>query len=122
MIAAAALSEIICSIRISASVAKPEGFRLSGGSPSRATMAKRASRPSSCATPSSRSAMLLINLMGWTILVGDRIEHRASMPQPVFRFAPSPNGELHLGHAYSALFTDEAAKALNGVFLLRIED
>ncbi len=66
--------------------------------------------------------MLLINLMGWTILVDDRIEHRASMPQPVFRFAPSPNGELHLGHAYSALFTDEAAKALNGAFLLRIED
>jgi glutamyl-Q tRNA(Asp) synthetase len=44
------------------------------------------------------------------------------MPQPVFRFAPSPNGELHLGHAYSALFAERAAKESGGVFLLRIED
>jgi glutamyl-Q tRNA(Asp) synthetase len=42
--------------------------------------------------------------------------------QPVFRFAPSPNGRLHLGHAYSALFTGSAAKAAGGVMLLRIED
>lgn len=42
--------------------------------------------------------------------------------QPVFRFAPSPNGRIHLGHAYSALFTAEAAKATGGVMLLRIED
>lgn len=41
---------------------------------------------------------------------------------PVFRFAPSPNGHLHLGHAYSALFTAIWAKALGGRFLLRIED
>ncbi len=41
---------------------------------------------------------------------------------PVFRFAPSPNGYLHLGHAYSALFTWQMAKATNGRFLLRIED
>ena len=38
------------------------------------------------------------------------------------RFAPSPNGPLHLGHAYSALFTAEAANQLGGAFLLRIED
>ncbi|MGI9379477.1 MAG: tRNA glutamyl-Q(34) synthetase GluQRS, partial [Methyloligellaceae bacterium] len=38
------------------------------------------------------------------------------------RFAPSPNGALHLGHAYSALFAWEMAKVLNGQFLLRIED
>jgi glutamyl-Q tRNA(Asp) synthetase len=44
------------------------------------------------------------------------------MPQPVFRFAPSPNGELHLGHAYSALFTERAARTVGGLFLLRIED
>jgi glutamyl-Q tRNA(Asp) synthetase len=44
------------------------------------------------------------------------------MPQPVFRFAPSPNGELHLGHAYSALFTERAARQARGLFLLRIED
>jgi glutamyl-Q tRNA(Asp) synthetase len=42
--------------------------------------------------------------------------------RPVFRFAPSPNGELHLGHAYSALFTSAAARAAGGRFLLRIED
>jgi len=38
------------------------------------------------------------------------------------RFAPSPNGWLHLGHAYSAIFASNAAKELNGHFLLRIED
>jgi glutamyl-Q tRNA(Asp) synthetase len=42
--------------------------------------------------------------------------------QPVFRFAPSPNGFLHLGHAYSALFAYAAAEAHGGTFLLRIED
>lgn len=41
---------------------------------------------------------------------------------PVFRFAPSPNGYLHLGHALSALLNFEAARASNGRFLLRIED
>jgi glutamyl-Q tRNA(Asp) synthetase len=41
---------------------------------------------------------------------------------PIFRFAPSPNGYLHLGHAYSAIFTAEAAKAAGGKMLLRIED
>ena len=42
--------------------------------------------------------------------------------RPVFRFAPSPNGELHLGHALSALVGYEQAKAVGGRFLLRIED
>src|SRR5215469_3911689 len=41
---------------------------------------------------------------------------------PVLRFAPSPNGRLHLGHALSALFTARATEALGGTFLLRIED
>ncbi len=40
----------------------------------------------------------------------------------VYRFAPSPNGFLHLGHAFSALFTYKAAREDNGRFLLRIED
>lgn len=44
------------------------------------------------------------------------------MKRPVFRFAPSPNGELHLGHAWSALVTHDAARAAGGRFLLRIED
>ncbi len=41
---------------------------------------------------------------------------------PVFRFAPSPNGELHLGHAYSALLNARMAAAAGGRLLLRIED
>lgn len=44
------------------------------------------------------------------------------MGKPVFRFAPSPNGELHLGHALSALTGFEMARRLGGRFLLRIED
>ena len=40
----------------------------------------------------------------------------------VFRFAPSPNGELHLGHALSALVGYQRARACGGRFLLRIED
>jgi glutamyl-Q tRNA(Asp) synthetase len=42
--------------------------------------------------------------------------------QPVFRFAPSPNGRLHLGHAYSALLNADLARRWGGRFLLRIED
>ena len=41
---------------------------------------------------------------------------------PVFRFAPSPNGYLHLGHALSALLNHDMAKAANARLLLRIED
>jgi glutamyl-Q tRNA(Asp) synthetase len=41
---------------------------------------------------------------------------------PVFRFAPSPNGYLHLGHALSALLNAGRAKAAGGRLLLRIED
>jgi glutamyl-Q tRNA(Asp) synthetase len=44
------------------------------------------------------------------------------MPPPVFRFAPSPNGYLHLGHAYSALLNFDSARQVGGRFLLRIED
>ncbi|MEK9833800.1 MAG: glutamate--tRNA ligase family protein, partial [Rhodospirillaceae bacterium] len=40
----------------------------------------------------------------------------------VTRFAPSPTGLLHLGHAYSALFAWRLADAAGGRFLLRIED
>ena len=44
------------------------------------------------------------------------------MPPPVFRFAPSPNGYLHLGHAFSALLNFDLAQRTDGRFLLRIED
>jgi glutamyl-Q tRNA(Asp) synthetase len=42
--------------------------------------------------------------------------------QPVFRFAPSPNGLLHRGHAFSALTNDALARRVGGRLLLRIED
>jgi glutamyl-Q tRNA(Asp) synthetase len=41
---------------------------------------------------------------------------------PVFRFAPSPNGYLHLGHALSALLNADMARSIAGRLLLRIED
>ena len=41
---------------------------------------------------------------------------------PTFRFAPTPNGALHLGHAYSALMNQRLAQATGGRLLLRIED
>ncbi|WP_146345357.1 tRNA glutamyl-Q(34) synthetase GluQRS [Falsiphaeobacter marinintestinus] len=40
----------------------------------------------------------------------------------VTRFAPSPTGPLHLGHAYSAVLAHDMAQAAKGQFLLRIED
>jgi glutamyl-Q tRNA(Asp) synthetase len=42
--------------------------------------------------------------------------------RPTFRFAPSPNGPLHLGHAFSAILNHDMAHAAGGRFLLRIED
>lgn len=46
--------------------------------------------------------------------------HPASVP--TFRFAPSPTGRLHLGHALSALLNAQAARRAGGRFLLRIEN
>lgn len=46
----------------------------------------------------------------------------ATTQRPVLRFAPSPNGELHLGHALSALVCYAEAQAMGGRFLVRIED
>jgi glutamyl-Q tRNA(Asp) synthetase len=51
----------------------------------------------------------------------ETMDRRLSKP-PVFRFAPSPNGLLHLGHALSALLNHDMAKVEAGRFLLRIED
>ncbi len=42
--------------------------------------------------------------------------------RPAIRFAPSPNGRLHLGHAYSALLAYDTARAMGARFLLRIDD
>jgi glutamyl-Q tRNA(Asp) synthetase len=44
------------------------------------------------------------------------------MSTRILRFAPSPNGHLHLGHAYSALLNDDIARATGSTLLLRIED
>ena len=44
------------------------------------------------------------------------------MTPPAFRFAPSPNGRLHLGHAYCALLNERLARACGGRLLLRLED
>ena len=44
------------------------------------------------------------------------------MAELITRFAPSPTGPLHLGHAFSALTAFDLAKSANGQFLLRIED
>lgn len=44
------------------------------------------------------------------------------MPNFVTRFAPSPTGPLHLGHAFAALTAWDAARVAGGRFLLRIED
>ncbi|GAB4480754.1 MAG: tRNA glutamyl-Q(34) synthetase GluQRS [Erythrobacter tepidarius] len=51
--------------------------------------------------------------------MGDRMP---AVTPIVTRFAPSPNGRLHLGHALSAIIAHDLAKASGGRFLLRIED
>lgn len=48
--------------------------------------------------------------------------HETQSGQKVFRFAPSPNGYLHLGHARSAILNHDLAREKGGRFLLRIED
>lgn len=52
----------------------------------------------------------------------ERDRQTTTRDAPVFRFAPSPNGRLHLGHALSALLNAEMAESLGGRLLLRIED
>jgi glutamyl-Q tRNA(Asp) synthetase len=58
----------------------------------------------------------------WTPGSSPGVTRNIGMPQPVFRFAPSPNGYLHLGHALSALLNADLARASGGRLLLRIED
>ncbi len=50
------------------------------------------------------------------------MDSKPGQKQPVLRFAPSPNGYLHIGHALSAILNFEIAMQLRGRFLLRIED
>lgn len=51
----------------------------------------------------------------------DRLRHRLPAA-PLTRFAPSPTGHLHLGHAVNAVFVWGIARALGGRVLLRLED
>jgi glutamyl-Q tRNA(Asp) synthetase len=57
-----------------------------------------------------------------TVTATDRSTEAARAVRRVFRFAPSPNGYLHRGHAYSALLNQRAADTTRGRLLLRIED
>jgi glutamyl-Q tRNA(Asp) synthetase len=52
----------------------------------------------------------------------ERISDMSTADGVVTRFAPSPTGRLHLGHAYSALLAHDFARERGGAFLLRIED
>jgi len=63
-------------------------------------------------------------LHGWAMTHpgGKEKRRKITATRPVLRLAPSPNGYLHLGHAFSALFTARVAEALGGRVLLRIED
>jgi glutamyl-Q tRNA(Asp) synthetase len=54
--------------------------------------------------------------------VSAQVAQERAMNVPAFRFAPSPNGELHLGHAYSALLNARMAAEYRGRFHIRIED
>src|SRR4051812_14016986 len=110
--------------------ANPPARRRRGGRPVRSnTGCQRVSRAISAAMPASRSASVLM----WVTItvtvdqIGSFLMERGSSPrvtsmQPVFRFAPSPNGYLHLGHALSVLIDFEMARRVGGRFLLRIED
>jgi len=52
----------------------------------------------------------------------DAVRGPAAGKPVVTRFAPSPNGALHIGHAYAAIAAHDFAQAAGGAFLLRIED
>ena len=107
--------------------------------------AKRGSAASAPPGRASRSASVWMSMVMMHrrsgIVSGDRMTwHSATtvrsspMPDPlismanvntytrVLRFAPSPNGYLHLGHAYSALLNHDMARERGGRLLLRIED
>ncbi|MEM8743153.1 MAG: tRNA glutamyl-Q(34) synthetase GluQRS [Pseudomonadota bacterium] len=56
------------------------------------------------------------------VTISRKAHYNAIMSDHIFRFAPSPNGHLHLGHAFSALASHDMAKEAGGRFLLRVED
>ena len=60
--------------------------------------------------------------LAWLRNPQDKRSHDPHSPMIRTRFAPSPNGPLHLGHAYAAVVAHDLARARGGEFLLRIED
>jgi glutamyl-Q tRNA(Asp) synthetase len=78
--------------------------------------ARRFAWPAAALPPAARRAPLAFSRATVFLLA------MAGSVRPVFRFAPSPNGRLHLGHAYSALLNEQMASAAGGRLLLRIED
>lgn len=56
------------------------------------------------------------------IINSQKAATRGPGPSPVSRFAPSPTGRLHEGHAYSALLAHDLSAGAGGAFRLRIED
>ena len=95
--------------------------RRSGAAAGRAS--SNASSPSAM-SPSLRMICMLLLLLADASQIRGRRKHDRRLPvkSPIFRFAPSPNGPLHLGHALSAILNHDMAKAAGGRFLLRIED
>ena len=76
-----------------------------------------------CGNISSAHLLVWRHLAGfWRLVIPVRNAEERRMATPVFRFAPSPNGYLHLGHALSALLNFDMARAAGGRLLLRIED
>jgi hypothetical protein len=71
-------------------------------------------RRRSCMTPTAPSARQGDGL--------PRLCPAQALSAMITRFAPSPTGPLHLGHAYSAILAHDMARAAGGTFLLRIED
>lgn len=55
-------------------------------------------------------------------MTGQPLDPVPPVARPVLRFAPSPTGRLHLGHALSAFINQEMARRLSGRLLIRIED
>src|ERR1700675_4740009 len=150
-IAPALAVDSCCETTVEARPAKPPVRRRSGGLPAFAiSAAKRGSAATKASMPRSRSASVWMRWSGIRDQgirhqgSGIRHENRQILiPDPrslipdsmatvntytqnsythVFRFAPSPNGYLHLGHAYSALLNYDMARETGGRLLLRIED
>src|ERR1700687_4710081 len=118
-----------CETTVATRPAKPSGRRRSGGRPARAiNAAKRGSAAVNAASAMSRSVSvrMWVSMLDW---MARRKDPHAPVSRSVavmyrrgLRFAPSPNGYLHLGHAYSALLNSDMARELGGRLRLRIED